>query len=684
MSTRRRLVIVALAGLLTATVALSSAAAALGDAESLADAWIAAKGWNRGFDSSSGRLVVVTSASVTLPPTNPAFVTARASAAKSAFEDARARGIEFLSAEIRTRAEKRLEVAEVVGDPEIARALTGLASDEAYVGSQELSDAVEVAANATLAGMYVAQSFESIDGTGRAEIALVTTVSPTSIDAVFGAERPGSGVEGTNSEALSDWFAAIEETALARTFGIRFAPSADGSLRPVAFGQAPYPAEPLRRDAARGVAEEAARGLLAELRGHCVTSRTLSESLSRSTESSSMSEAASRFMNRSNYSSTVRSESESRAGFETIGRRTVRDPASGTEIVVVAVSLARSPGSVGETVSGGVESGSGPAPAASAIEGNCPPVPENMRPVVRQVRASGSATTRDGACQAALLEAVRREGAQVKGSTILERRYEEALEAFESTVHEKVSARSDLSSKVETFADGFVYSYEVVRESIEDGLHEVQICANLVRFDPRDPRFGLPPTVAVVPFYCVADAIREGGLPVDCGSITRSCEASFTGALAAMRSFTVLSELERPALVELRDDIERRVQQGRSERIEALKLGQELTPDFVLVGRVLRAEFTGAPGLRPQRIAASDIATATIVAQLVNVASGEVRWSRESTVTLKGRDILLVRAGRDIEDPSEPTLSPMQLAVSRATRSMIESMKSELLSTSER
>ncbi len=59
---------------------------------------------------------------------------------------------------------------------------------------------------------------------------------------------------------------------------------------------------------------------------------------------------------------------------------------------------------------------------------------------------------------------------------------------------------------------------------------------------------------------------------------------------------------------------------------------------------------------------------------MVNVSSSEVAWVKSTTVTLMGRDILLVRAGRSMKDPSEQALSPLQLAVSRAAAELVDSL----------
>jgi curli biogenesis system outer membrane secretion channel CsgG len=180
--------------------------------------------------------------------------------------------------------------------------------------------------------------------------------------------------------------------------------------------------------------------------------------------------------------------------------------------------------------------------------------------------------------------------------------------------------------------------------------------------------------VAVLPFVCAPGGVRVAGAAVSCEEASSPCEQAIEGALAASRSFTVLGERDQPKLRQVRDDIEHRVASGRSEEIEAVKLGRELTADFVVLGKITRAEFTGQAGQRPQNVAAADTATATVEARMVNVSSSEVAWVKSTTVTLMGRDILLVRAGRSMKDPSEQALSPLQLAVSRAAAELADSL----------
>lgn len=639
---------------LAACAAVPSALAADGVSDPAA-ASLRSKGWSEGYDRATRRLVAVATVSVPVAPSSgAAYVTARLASFNAAMAQARQRAIEFLSAEIRTETGFKNSVVEVVGDPSLARALTGAAANEAFRNSQEFSEAIAVAARASLAGLYAADTIETVDVAGTARITVVTTVSPQSARAAAG-ERAG---EAGPSRGLDAWFGDIGDDALARTLGIRFARDKDGVLRPVSFGQAAVRPGAAGLDAAVEMAKASATKQLGELRGELVASKTLSESVSRSEESSNLPLT---FRSASAYETAVASESRSSLGLEVVGRRTVTDPTSGASTAVVAVTVA------GAGLAGGSAQ---PPPGAG-----CPPVPERMAKALRQIRATGTGPTRSAALETALLEAVRREGTMVKGSSLLQRQFSEAMESVGSEVREKVASRIDQTSEVQTFANGFIHSYEVIRDGRgDDGLWEAEICANLIRFDPKDPRFGLPPTVAVLPFSCSPGAVRVAGAAVPATEATVPCEQAFDQALAATASFLVLADRDMKDLGVVRADIAGRVASGRSEEVEALKLGRELTADFVLLGKVARAEFTGSAGQRPQDVQAGHIASATVSARLVNVSSGEVAWAKDATVTLKGRDILLVRAGRELKDPAESSLSPMQLAVTRACRELTDAL----------
>ena len=657
-----------LLGIIVCALGISGRATAAESAEALANAWVRAKGWHIGFDRAAHRLVVVTSATISAKPTDhTAYIVARQAAFTNAMADARTAAAKFLNAEIASSLELHNSVVEVLGDPALAKALTGVASHQGSKASSELAEAISVTAEAALVGLYACETFESTNsgdqpGVGS-QIAVVAAIGPSSAGASRGQIIQDPSCKSTGLEV---WFNAIPEDQLARTFGVRFQFDENCIIRPVSFGQAKVQPGSLGLDSAARLASGIAESQLNALLGEAVAAQALLESASQSGESS---DTPPYFRSVTKYQDSVRAAAKSSFGLEQVARRTVKDPATGASLVVVAVTISAPAVSA--------DRGSKPAPtsvSAPRAGVGCPPVPPEMASSIHSTQASGSGPTKTAALESALLEVIRREGVSVKGNSVLERQFQEAMESAGGEVHEKVSSRVDQSSKVETFSKGFVYSYDLIKESNDSGLWEVTICANLVRFDPKNPRFGLPPTVAVLPFVCAPGGVRVAGAAVACEEASSPCEQAIEGALAASRSFTVLGERDQPKLRQVRDDIEHRVASGRSEEIEAVKLGRELTADFIVLGKITRAEFTGQAGQRPQNVAAADTATATVEARMVNVSSSEVAWVKSTTVTLMGRDILLVRAGRSMKDPSEQALSPLQLAVSRASAELADSL----------
>jgi hypothetical protein len=426
------------------------------------------------------------------------------------------------------------------------------------------------------------------------------------------------------------------------------------------------------REIAILLAEESAARRLAEVMGASIESHRLSESAASLVVQGDGIPSA--FRSVKDSSTLVRAAVAGQPPGVRIGQRKVTDPASGQELIVVAM------------VPSGMERGASLASTGKSNatrSGDCPPFPPEMKDSIRQVLCSGAGSTQAKAIEGALLEAIKREGALVQGNSMLERRFHEAMKSVGGEIREKaVSHQIDLHSTVKTFANGFVYSYEVTNETQDDGLWEVSICANLVRFDPKNPRFGLPPTVAVLFDVSSAEAVQEAGQPTSdslLNGLLRRGDAAFKRFFSERGSnYCLIGAEERERLERIRDRIRERVADQRMPVIERLKLDRELSEDFILVGNLEQAEFTGDAGARPQRIAAGDHATATIRADFLNVANGEILWSDTATVTLTGRDILLVRAGQSLQDPGEGSLRPVELAVSRALRKLVASLQAGL------
>jgi hypothetical protein len=661
MLTKNRIGLLITLSALAAFVAVGSSSLALGTSPSgareNAEKWLDQQGKHIGFDSNSMSLFVIASSSIAQTPSNSAYFASRAAAFDSAMQSARQSAAEFLAAEISTsiatKADMHKSYDEVLVDPKLADVLSRTATSK-FATSKQIKDMVNVVARSAMVGLSPWNTFESMDENGNGEVAIVAALSRRYSDAV-----QGKRLANEKGVSLDAWFKGISDADLASTLGTRFKADETGTLQTVAFGQARIFPEPGMEVHATDAADIIATRDLGFVRGEQVASKTFRESLTAQLESSDLPKS---FRSTEDYEKVVTSHSNLKGvSLRRVGWRTVVDPVSGDRVAVVMCSM--------EAVqSARPASASSAASTKQVVADDCPPVPANMASAVRPVRVHGTGATRSAATAAALMEGVRQEGTTVKGNSRLEKRFAEAMESVAGEIEKKVAASTNQESTVETFSNGFIWSYAKVSESQDGGIFDVELCVNLVRFDPKNPRFGLPPTVAVLPFSCGAEAA------IAQGRLTTTTEKAIEKALVQLKQFQVIDAKNELKLQSIRDNAARLVLTGHAQEVEALKLGNELTADFVVIGSLIELKFTGQPGPLPQAIQANEIAQATVEGKLINVASGEVIWVDTETIIMKGRDLLLVRAGRGLQDPNEPNMSPVELVCTRAARALGKSL----------
>ena len=661
MLTKNRIGLLITLSALAAFVAVGSSSLALGTSPSgareNAEKWLDQQGKHIGFDSNSMSLFVIASSSIAQPPSNSAYFASRAAAFDSAMQSARQSAAEFLAAEISTsiatKADMHKSYDEVLGDPKLADVLSRTATSK-FATSKQIKDMVNVVARSAMVGLSPWNTFESMDENGNGEVAIVAALSRKYSDAV-----QGKTLANEKGVSLDAWFKGISDADLASTLGTRFKADETGTLQTVAFGQARIFPEPGMEVHAIDAADIIATRDLGFVRGEQVASKTFRESLIAQLESSDLPKS---FRSTEDFEKVVTSHSNLKGvSLRRVGWRTVVDPVSGDRVAVVMCSM--------EAVQS-ARPASAPSAASTkqVVADDCPPVPANMASAVRPVRVHGTGATRSAATAAALMEGVRQEGTTVKGNSRLEKRFAEAMESVAGEIEKKVAASTNQESTVETFSNGFIWSYAKVSESQDGGIFDVELCVNLVRFDPKNPRFGLPPTVAVLPFSCGAEAA------IAQGRLTTTTEKAIEKALVQLKQFQVIDAKNELKLQAIRDNAARLVLTGHAQEVEALKLGNELTADFVVIGSLIELKFTGQPGPLPQAIQASEIAQATVEGKLINVASGEVIWVDTVTIIMNARDLALVRAKRDLQDPNEPNMSPVELVCTRAARALGNSL----------
>ncbi len=619
-----------------------------------AEKWIDERGMSIGLDPTTHALIFIESASIAVQPSSPLYIEARQAAFESAMQSVRKSAADFLAAKIITGIESKISTKdffeEILGDPVLADASARVIVANSFIATKEVKDVVRVLANASITGLSPWNTFVSTNAQGGGEIAIVAAMSPKYSSAIS-TDRIGKD----KGQKLQAWIESLSDTVLLSILGTRIKSDENGTLCVLAFGQArirpEFGMEDFAVDNAKGIADRD----LAFIRGQQVASEAFRSALSQQTESSQLPAS---FRSESEFSSFVKANATLEgAGIAEITRRTVIDPASGQKVVVVVHKL-----------------GGNPALAPKDLEPvlmaqrDCPPVPENMVKSTRQVFVKGTGPTLSEAIEKALMEAVRQEGTKVTGNSRLEKRFNEAMESVGNEVKDKVATSTKQESSVQTFSNGFIYSYGKISESKKGEIFEVELCANLVRFDPKNPRFGLPPTIALIPFSCGERAASARG------KFVTTAERVIEEALVKSNQYQVIDAQNEVLLQQIRNDAAFMVQAGRAQEVEALKLGNQLTADFVLVGSFVETEFTGLAGPRPQNIEAKDVAMATLEGKIMNVASGEVIWVDTQTVIMKGRDLLLVRANRDVQDPSEPNMSPIELVCARAARALNKSL----------
>jgi hypothetical protein len=638
-------------------------------AERLARQWLSEQGWHVGWDADADRLVVLQAAAIAHPPASPTFDAARARAFEDAFAQARRAAVEFEGAAVETRARRIARMAEVAGDLQLATQVAGAASGgRESIGSTSMGDFVDVAAGAVLLGLSTAQTFVAADEQGGS-IAVVVAWGPRFAAAARDLDQAPLG----GTEALSRWFDAVDDGTLTRTWGVRWVPDDAGRIRPVGFGVA---------SARRGMEEFAldqasteAIGQLGRLQGERVMSRRATASIAAAVAGRSIPPD---FASASGMESViVASSSIDGLRLVEIGRRFIAaDPITGQPAIVVAMTVA---GGTDLAASNARSAVAGPAARVVDDLRGCPPVEPRMQPFVRQVRASGTGRTASDAVAEALLDAIRREGAKVAGDARLSRRFEEAMETVDGEIRDKASGITVSETATRTFSNGFVHSFEVVSRSMRGPLVDVEICANLVRFDPDDPRFGLPPTLAVLPWSAAPGSVEIDGRRANPSPFAQQLESPLQRTALRSRRFQVLDERNAANLQRYRNEVVARAERGIVDEMELVKIGKALTADFVLTGEIERLVVVDETAQTPSHRRVD----LRVSARLVNVADGQIVWDGSAGQVLDGRDLALARAGRQadnrpVEDPSEEKLDPADLALLRASRTLQASLQAYL------
>ena len=309
---------------------------------------------------------------------------------------------------------------------------------------------------------------------------------------------------------------------------------------------------------------------------------------------------------------------------------------------------------------------------------DCPPVPERMAYSTQRLTGFGSSElSYQAALQKALYDVIQQEGVRIEGESRLSERYAHVLEQAQDEVTEKALAASSQEENIQSWADGVIHSFAVL-ERTRAKPFEVTICANIVRFDPKNPRFGLPPTAAVFPATSGRSTFRIEGSEESPASHLERIEAAMEQTMMQSGAVDVIQDNQEPTLRQYRETIRQRSNVGEVPIMEALKLGEQLTADYALT--VCLQELVVASEVVEnsfQKYTKVD-ADATLICRLLNVGTGQVDWSYATPVRLNRNDVSRARLRGTPMENMDPDEVAVQTSINNAKASLLEYLSSNV------
>lgn len=611
----------------------------------------------QGWDSKQNRLVVVEYASVGSTPGSQMYFISRQKAFDIALSSARESAARFLSAEINASIIAKKDLTQVIGNLELAKALTGVADNQAFKLEQELQKVSEIAAQVALVGFSAQQTFEIIVD-DQAMVAVVGVYFTKYADL----SHVNAHID--SEHTLKKWFEGLDDATLSRTYGTRYLIDEQGKFRLVAISQSAVQGSDALEDAACDVSRQDAQTQLVVADATSVACNSFSKAL---LQIKRIQDLPAELSDVKQLKDHITASAQDQISAVLVGTRIINDPNAG-RICIAAYVLDKSIADL-NTIN-------------SPPQVGCPAVPDNMVKFIRSVQVAGVGRNESEAIERALFEAIRQEGAMIEVGSVLQKKYKEATKSVNQDVQKMAEASVNQSMRGGSFANGFVHSYAVLesKPGVNDSV-DVRICANMVRFDPNNPRFGLSPTIVVLPAIVAVGAVKVAGQPQNPNEYAQLVERALEQTLLTSNKYQVLDEANNSQLSDMRNKLKERAQQGRLDEMELIKLGHELSADFALLVQIDHIEFTGESGPQPENVQSKDVARANIQCRLVNVVTNETAWQQTANVKLVGREIVMVRAGKDMKDPAEISMAPAELACSRACALLVVGLKNVLGTT---
>jgi curli biogenesis system outer membrane secretion channel CsgG len=204
--------------------------------------------------------------------------------------------------------------------------------------------------------------------------------------------------------------------------------------------------------------------------------------------------------------------------------------------------------------------------------------------------ASGEGPDVESATLAALKNAVRQScGVAVEANSRVEKasasaiadiRVNEACQEMSSAFLATTLASQDISVRTR----GLVRSYRILDQfgGMDAGTTHVSICAEIVNFDPKNPRPGARPTLVILKPEARTSSFAVMGSAVPSAEFTGILESGLSGAILKTRAFSILERSRLGAVL----GEQAMAASGLADIMEQAKLGRLLTADCILVTEI--------------------------------------------------------------------------------------------------
>ena len=241
--------------------------------------------------------------------------------------------------------------------------------------------------------------------------------------------------------------------------------------------------------------------------------------------------------------------------------------------------------------------GSGPvtqnrAPAASTAPAAPEVCDEGIQAGTHRVQVTMAGADRRSALSSAVLEAIQRvNGFALEGSSVMKEAYSDAVSDVNGKLDTVTLASAESSQEIRTMTNGMVSSFKVLQEAAVEGGIELTVCVDVPRFDPANPRPGKRPTLVLLPFQVGASEFANAGKPLSAQSLAGELEATLAEELVRSKMFTVIDRrLSQEVTAELMN-AKLGVKDGSMRPEEAAKIGNLLSADFILSGRLVDLSY---------------------------------------------------------------------------------------------